>query len=226
MSKHTAPRRRVLAGNRLLGRFVRVRLLLCLGILALPAGVGTMAYWTDTATIHGGTIESGTLDLTVGATVDDSGRLPGQGGTFEYSELTIGNMIPGESIARPFVVRNSGSVAFVYNAAVYTADNELVSGTNGLTVSVYTGGTPTNTGTEASGNRVGTCEEGSLDKTQAVSTSTSAVDLFGTDRLLPAGGYQVYCAKISMPESAPNALQGKGTSLIVALDAEQQGAPS
>lgn len=219
MGSHAAPRRRFLG----LGS-VQIRLLLCLGVFAIPAGVGTMAYWTDTATIQSGTIESGTLDLTVGASVEDSGYLPGQGGTFEYSQLTIGNLIPGESLARPFVVRNSGTVAFTYNASVATETNDLVSGANGLTVDVYVDGASSNSGTEAAGNRSGTCT-GTLVKSQAVSTSTGTIDLHETDQNLAADATRTYCARIVLPSGAPNALQGKSTTLIVALDAVQVGAP-
>ena len=220
MGRHAAPRHRLLG----LGS-VQVRLLLCLGVFAIPAGVGTMAYWTDTATIQGGTIESGTLDLTVGASVEDSGHLPGEGGTFEYSQLTIGNLIPGESIARPFVVRNSGSVGFTYNATVATENNELVSGADGLMVEVYVDATADNNGTEADGNRSGSCTGGSLVRSQAVSTSTSSVDLHTIDQNLAADATRTYCARVVLPAAAPNALQGRATSLIIALDAQQQGAP-
>lgn len=203
---------------------VKVRAVLCLGIFFAPAGVGTMAYWTDQATIESGTFTAGTLDLTVGAAVADSEYLEGQGGTFEYSQLTIGNLIPGESIARPFVVRNFGSVPFTYNAGISTENDNLVSGANGLRVKVYVDGAPDNTGTEAAGTRKGTCT-GTLVKDQAVSTTTGSVDLHATDQGLAPGATRTYCAVIELPGAAPNSLQGEITSLIIGLRAKQLGAP-
>ncbi len=223
MSRHTAPRRR--GPRSVMARWsVQIRLVLCLGILALPAGVGTMAYWTDTATIRSGPIQTGTLDLTVGATVAESSQLPGQGGTFEYSQLTIANLIPGESIARPFVVRNSGSVSFRYNATIATENNNLVAPGSGLQVQIYVDGAPTNGGTEAAGNRSGTCT-GTLVSTQLVSTSTGTVNIHAADQNLAPNGTRTYCARIQLLGSSPNSLQGQGTSLIIGLNATQLGAP-
>lgn len=204
---------------------VKVRAVLCLGIVFAPAGVGTMAYWTDQATIESGTFTSGSLDLTVGATVADSGELPGTGGTYEYSQLTIGNLVPGESIARPFVVRNSGTVPFTYNAGISTENNNLVASGSGLRVHVFTGGTPANSGSEASGDRTGTCPGGTSVKDQAVSTTTGSVDLHDVDQQLAPGATKTYCAVITLHSASPNSLQGKITSLIIGLDAQQLGAP-
>ncbi|NYG57382.1 hypothetical protein BJ980_000305 [Nocardioides daedukensis] len=224
MSKHVAERRRRVDG----ALSLKIRAVLCLGILAAPATVTTMAFWTDTATIHSGTLASGSLDLTVGGTVADSGHLPGQGGTHEYSQLTIANMIPGESIARPFVVRNVGSTAFTYNAAITTEDNNLVEASAGLEVQVFVGGTPTNVGTEQAGTRVGTCPTGSsVMSRQPVSTTPVPVHA-ARQTLAKAGAtddHRVYCAVIALSATSSNALQNKGTSLVIALDAAQAATP-
>ncbi len=221
MAQHLEPRRGRLR-RALTSR--KVRALLCVGIFAAPAAVGTMAYWTDEATIKSGTLKAGTLDLTVGATVAESNNLQGTGGQYDYSTLTISNLVPGESIARPFVVRNFGTTGLTYNGAIYTTNNDLVSGAVGLKVAIYAGGTPTDTGTEAAGNRSGTCT-GTLRKDQAVSTSTNNVDIEPSSVLLAPGTTQSYCARISLDPAAPNALQGKITQLVIRLDAKQVGAP-
>lgn len=203
---------------------VQVRLLLCLGLLALPSGVATVAFWTDTATIQTGPIQTGTLDLTVGATVAESSNLAGLGGTFEYSQLTIANLVPGESIARPFVVRNAGSVPFSFNAAISTANNNLVATGSGLRVQVHPDSTPSETGTEANGNRSGTCS-GSAVSDQAVSTTTNNVNIHPTNQVLAAGATRTYCARILLHVDSPNTMQGRSTSLIIGLNAFQLGAP-
>ncbi len=203
---------------------VHVRLLLCLGLLALPAGVGTMAYWTDSATIATGPIQSGTLDLTVGTTAADSVNLPGQGGTFEYSQLTIANLVPGESIARPFAVHNAGSVQFSYNGSISTINDNFVASGSGLRVQIYADGLPTNTGVEATGNRSGACT-GTVVSDQAVSTATSTVTIHSTNQVLAAGASRVYCARILLHASSPTTMQGQSTALVIGLNATQVGAP-
>ena len=47
----------------------RVRALLSLGLLLGITQVGTLASWTDSATVQGGGFSSGTLDLTVGESI-------------------------------------------------------------------------------------------------------------------------------------------------------------
>lgn len=203
----------------------KVRAVLCLGIFAAPAAVGTMAYWTDEATIETGTLTSGTLDLTVGSTVEASENLRGPGGSYEYSTLTIGGLVPGESIARPFVVRNFGTTGFRFNGSIFTSNSDLVSGDNGLQVAIYAGGTPTDAGSEPGGNRVGTCPGGVLLKKQAVKPSTDTVDIEPSDFLLEPGTTRSYCAVIGLGTAAPSSLQNKITRLIITLDAKQVGAP-
>ncbi len=203
----------------------KVRAVLCLGIFAAPAAVGTMAYWTDEAIIESGEFTAGTLDLTVGDTVANSEFLQGQGGTFEYSELTIADLLPGESIARSFVVRNFGTTGFTFNGSVYTSNNNLVAPGSGMRVAIYAGGTPTDTGTAAAGNRTGTCGDGELLKDQAVSTATNTVKVAPTDIRLEPGETQIHCVRILLDPASPNTLQGKLTKLIVALDAKQVSAP-
>lgn len=222
MSQHPEPRR---------GRFLRglasrkVRAALCLGIFAAPAAVGTMAYWTDEAIIESGQFSSGTLDLTVGASVEDSSHLPGPGGEFAYSALAIVDLVPGESLARPFVVRNSGTTPFAFNGSVFTTSNDLVAAGSGLKVAIYSGGTPTNTGTQAAGNRGGTCDGGVLLKDQAVSTSTDTVEVSPEDIPVAPGATHSHCVTVSLDPASPNELQGRTTALAVKLHAKQVSNP-
>ncbi|UFU01712.1 CalY family protein [Ruania suaedae] len=204
-------------------RSVHIRLVLCLGLFAFPAGVGTMAYYTDTATIETGPIESGTLDLTVGTTADNSTNLAGQGGQYRYSELTIADLTPGESIARPFAVRNAGTVPFAYNATITTTNNDLVASGSGLRVQIHPDSTPTETGSEEMFNRSGTCS-GTAVSNQAVST-TSTADIHPTDQVLEPGEVRVYCARILLHTDSPNALQAQLTTLQIGLSAVQVQAP-
>lgn len=222
MTQHTET-----GGCRILWRLAsrRVRAVLCLGIFAGPAAVGTMAQWSSEVTIEPGGFTLGTLDLTVGATPDASENLPGTGGEFAYSAITISDLLPGESIARPFAVKNSGTTRFTYNASVFTVNTDLVAAGSGLQVAVYSGGAPTNIGSEAVGNRAGSCPGGVLLKTQAVSTSTNTVKVLPTDYLLAPGAAQAFCVTIALHPGSPNTMQRKITQLVIELDAKQVTVP-
>lgn len=220
MTRHTE-RPRML--RRLASR--KVRAVLCLGVFAAPAMVGTMASWTTEATITPGGFTFGTLDLTVGATPGASTQLPGTGGIFEYSNITVSNLLPGESIARPFAVKNSGDAGFTYNGSVFTVSNDLVATNSGLRVAIYSGGTPTDAGTEAGGNRSGTCVGGVLLKDQAVSMATNTVNVAPADIRLAPGATQAHCVIVLLHPDSPSTMQRKITQLTIKLNAKQVSVP-
>ena len=68
--------------------------------------VGTLAYWTDSVAITGGTFSAGHLDLQV----NNSDAPP------PVTSLAMSNMAPGESVAATFTVQNKGTVDFTYSA--------------------------------------------------------------------------------------------------------------
>ena len=98
----------------------RVRAVLSLGLLLGLTQVGTLASWTDSATVQGGGFSSGTLDLKVGESAAD--QLTGQGGSWTHTNLTLAAMAPGESVAKALTVGNGGSVALTYDATVVTTE--------------------------------------------------------------------------------------------------------
>src|SRR5688500_14526046 len=98
MGRHTGRRRPALGQ--------RVQALLALGVLALPASLGTFAFWTDDVTITGTTFSTGTLDL----------RVNGQDTVTGYTTLNLGAMVPGNSVAGVLTVRNHGTAPMKYTA--------------------------------------------------------------------------------------------------------------
>ncbi len=87
----------------------RTRALLSLGVVLGLGSVSTLAYWTDSATLTGGTFASGTIDLKLDS-VDNN---PSSFST----ALAMSNMAPGQSKAVVVPVQNNGSVSFTYVAA-------------------------------------------------------------------------------------------------------------
>lgn len=220
MSRHAAPRWAVRAwfGHG------RTRALLTLGVVAALATTTTSAYWTDEATVTGGTITSGVLDLTAGPTTGAE-FLTGPGpNDWSSGLLAVTNLIPAESIAAAFVVRNSGTAPLRFNAKVRSTTNDLTSGSDGLRIQVYDNGAASNSGTQAAGNRAGTCT-GTLSFTGFVSTTASA-NVFATDTpLTTTGAVRNVCIRAELVSSAPNALQGKSTQVVLDLTAVQVNAP-
>lgn len=227
---HAAPRRRAASAS----RSTRLKATLCLGVVVCLGTTGTWASWSDTGTVTGATIKSGTLDLTAGATTATSGdNLVGTGtagGTdtasnWDYSALTVSDLAPGESISKLVVVKNSGTAPFTFNGTVTTTTNDLVvsaTPTQGLQVVVVDGATAvTSTGSAANGDRVGGCTGGTSAYTQNPST-TSTTTLYGTSPVkLVAGATKSLCVRVILSSTAPNALQNKSTKVVLKLDATQ-----
>jgi predicted ribosomally synthesized peptide with SipW-like signal peptide len=191
----------------------RIRAALTLGAALGLGAVGTLAYWSDQATLSSGPISSGTLDLTL------DGSLSGQGGTYTQSTFALANMIPGESVASAVSVANGGSVTLRYTATA-TAAGGLAAG---LTFQVYAGGTATNTGTAAAGNRAGSCT-GTSTFGPAVLTGL-AQSVIATPRQLLSGAAESVCIVAALPTTANNSLQGTTATATVVFDAKQLGAP-
>jgi predicted ribosomally synthesized peptide with SipW-like signal peptide len=200
-------------GTRRPRRRGRIRALLTLGAALGLGAVGTLAYWSDQATLSTGPISSGILDLTL------DGSLPGQGGTYTQSSFALSNMIPGESVASAVTVANGGSVTLLYTATA-TAAGGLASG---LTFQVYAGGTATNTGTATAGNRAGTCT-GTSTFGPAVLTGV-AQSVIATPRQLASSASESVCVVAALPTTANNSLQGTSATATVVFDAKQLGAP-
>lgn len=187
---------------------------------------GTMAYWTDEATVVTSSIQTGTLDLTAGPTTGAE-FLSGTGpNSWSFTAFTMSDIVPNESLSRTVVVRNSGSAAFRFNATVVTSTNDLTSGSAGLQVQVYDNSTAaTATGSQTNGNRAGDCTGGTLVYTQFVST-TSTTSVFATPvTLASSGSTRNLCVRAQLNSTAPNSLQGKSTAITMSFTATQVAAP-
>lgn len=208
-------------GGRWFGRG-RTRALLCLGVLVALGATSTSAYWTDDATITSGPISSASLDLTAGPSTGLE-FLTGTGpNNWTYSALTLADMVPGESVSSTVVARNSGTGPLRFNATVSSSTNALTSASLGLQVIVFDQSTAAaQTGTAAAGNRTGTCTGGTQVFSTFVSTTASG-NVFPSDvALTTTGATRSLCIRLLLNTSAPNSLQTKSTTVLVALSASQ-----
>ncbi len=181
-----------------------VRATLSLGVVLGFGAVGTMAFWTDTATVNTGTFSAGNLDLKVN---DIDGPLA-------FTTFTASNLTPGESFAASFTVRNAGSVPFTYTATGTGAGTLAPR----LQYTVRTGGTFGNTGSEAASNRVGSCTGGTTQATTQVLTAAAASVTPTAQQLAPAAT-QTFCVVARLdpntPNPAPGSTQLTGTATFV-----------
>lgn len=98
-----------------------------IGLLAFAAGLGTVAYFTSTATSTDNTFTAGTLNIASPGTISSS--------------LPVGNIFPGwESGTKTVTVSNTGSLDFKYRISVAAlTGNRLYDGVTPLQVSVNGG---------------------------------------------------------------------------------------
>jgi predicted ribosomally synthesized peptide with SipW-like signal peptide len=228
MSTYSAPRHRTTppvehrARRRVFGSR-RVRALLSLGIVAGLGAVGTLAYWTDDATITSSSFTSGRLDVTLN---DELAGAANNGGTTSDADFKLADMIPGESFARTVKVGNAGTVGLTYTAKAWN------SGTleSGLRWTVVAGSTASNSGTPAAGNRAGTCSAGGTTTATNVTLGTTAgtaTTVITPKRTITATApiFENVCVIAKLDSGAGNALQGTSASATFTFNGTQLGAP-
>jgi predicted ribosomally synthesized peptide with SipW-like signal peptide len=186
MAEHRRARRRPALSQ-------RVQALLALGVLALPASVGTFAFWTDDVVITGATFSTGTLDL----------RVNGLDTVTGYTTMNLTTMVPGNSTAGVLTVRNNGSAPLKYTA-VTAATNADAKNLRGALVVKVTGDT-TVTGSAPSATCAGT----------ALSGTTTVLNggLVTTGRLLAGATEEKLCVQVTLPSGAASSLQGATTDV-------------
>lgn len=192
----------------------RLRALLSVGVLLGVGSVNTMAFFTDDATMTTGNFTSGTLDIRLNADTNNVG----QGGTWANTSFAIANLIPGESVASSFPVRNDGTVPFKWSTMA-TASGTLAPQ---LRFTTYLGGTAANTGTQAAGNRAGTCTGGTAQTTD-VTLNGTAVNVItqAAAGTIAVGASQAVCVRVQLVSTAPNTAQGQTASASYVFNAVQ-----
>ena len=199
----------------------RIRAVISLGavaVLAMGLSVkGTFAFWTDSATVNSGTFTSGTLDISA------NGALAGvNGGSTVVATLSGTNLVPGESIAVSFAVKNEGNVPLTYAVTATGAGGLAVA--NGMRYSIAYGVAATNTGTAVTTTRVGSC--GGAVNTDANTTAlTATATTLTASRSLAAGTPETVCIIARLDSSAPNTLQNLSGTASFVFDSKQVGAP-
>lgn len=197
-----------------MNRLLAVTVAVLAAVVLLGSTQGTFAYWTDDASVASGGLTGGTLDITLDGNLAGSAN---NGGTWTQSSFALDAMLPGESRAVSFAVRNAGTAGLTY-AVSGSATGGL---TPGLRFSVYAGGVASNTGTAAAGNRTGTCAGTAL--ATELTLSSSVASLVAGRRALGAGASEQVCLVARLDLGAANSLQGTTSTATIALSGRQVG---
>jgi len=181
-----------------------VRLLLCAGLLLLPAAMGTYAFWTDSGTAAGGALSAGTLDLKLGTPAVDNDP------TGFASALQLSNMLPGSRKDAAVTLRNSGTAPFSTTLSVTTDDGATLAPrlSGALRLWVYTSSSSATPCGSAGGDTL-------------VASEARPADLAASLGQLPAGNLITVCVSARLPVDADQGVQGKSVRLTLRFDAKQ-----
>lgn len=176
------------------------------GALGLVGGLGTQAYWNDTATVSGETVTSGSLDLLVD-------NQQGNPTTYTWTSLQMSDMAPGESKAATITLKNNGTTPFTVSATA-TASGNLDPHVTALVMPSGAASSDTTYPRQetCSGSPPATFNDtlGNTGKTVIPPTST-----------LAAGASLVVCVQLTLATNAPNSMQGKSYVPVFAFTATQ-----
>ncbi|RNL79193.1 TasA family protein [Nocardioides marmorisolisilvae] len=185
-------------------RSTRARAALSLGLVLGTAATGTFAFWSDSATVTGTTITTGSIDLQVNnLTTNDSA----------YTQLNLTGMVPGNTVAGVITVKNAGNSPFTYYVDA-TASNADTKGLGAALVvkvtgaSTVTGSAPSRTCGGATLANTGTAFAASL-----VSSTTP--------RQLAVGATETLCIQATLPTGASTSLQNATTNVGFTFNANQ-----
>ncbi len=177
--------------------------LLGIGLLGAAAGVGSLAVFTNTASVGSNTFSTGSVTIS----------------TSPASALvTLSNMAPGDQVTSPITVTNAGSLALRYAITSTTTENVLA---GQLSLTIKSGVTTcTNAGFGASGTVI--YGAGVLGNTTAVNlVGNPAQGAQAGDRTLASSANEALCFNVSLPLSTGNAYQSLTTTATFAFQAEQ-----
>lgn len=211
MARHAARRRWFGHG--------RTRALLTLGTVFALGATGTAAYWTDTATVTGGTITSGTMDLQVAAS--SAGPWQAVGTDTDWTAAThiaVNDLTPSESYAYNLTVRNVGAADFRLTATVAQGATPAWGFTPGtITVELFRGGTPSAVSTYPIQQQC----SGGVPLGSAVPVTAGNTVVITTPERLDGAASLTLCVKVTMIAGADNTNQDKSGQLRFDFTANQ-----
>lgn len=211
MGRHVAER--PVRGGRRAARARRrppVKTVLVAALLLGAGSTGTYAYWSDSATVTGGELQSGSMDLQI------NGGAVGTGTDVTVGSIATSDLTPSEYQAFDLSLANVGTPDFTWTAAVQRVDTTWSYVDDPLTVQLFTGSVEE----DPDYPRIDACVGGSpLGPEETV--LTTAASLTTSPVTLASGGTDSLCVLVGMKSSADNANQGKTGTIELHFDAHQ-----
>lgn len=194
MANHKAPR----------SRSVRLRAVLALGVFALPLGMGTLAFWTDSVSVTGATFTGATLDLSV------TGGDPYASTTLAMTTGVPGSTpaVPGSTSAELLTVQNVGNAPLKYTLSGGVSGGDAAAMAPYLKLTIRAGGTVSS----------GTCINGTpIYDALLTTTTTTEIITAASPRgpLVATSGTEALCFQMTFMSDAPTGLQGKTTTAVI-----------
>lgn len=180
----------------------KTRLLLCGGALSGMIWAGTFATFTDSGTADS-TFTAGTVDLLVGAEVDDA---------FAFTAIEMSNMKPGDVKYAPLTIANAGTLGFGYSMATTATNTDSKGLRDQLTLGVRKVAD------------AAACDSAGVGYLASVDTMTASGALSAgaiASRALTAGASEVACFRVELPSTANDTFQGATTTATFTFSATQ-----
>lgn len=195
-------------------RSTRARAALSLGVVLAIGATGTFASWSDSATVTGTTITTGSLDLKLNIGGLDLDAIT------NYNDLDLAGMVPGNSVAAIITVKNLGSVPFKWRLDS-TATNLPITKdlAAALTYSLFTTTASAVNGTGAAKTCPGTAITGGSGA-GLNGTLLSAANGRTLSNLVGSNADKI-CIQISLPTGASTLLQGAQTDVTLNFTGDQ-----
>jgi len=187
----------LLAGLRAALTSARVRAVLALGILAVPVGVGTMAFWTDSVSVSGTSFTSGTLDLAVN-----------DADSYATTSLSMSAMVPGSTSAEVLTVKNAGNVPLKYSLTGGLDGTGSAALAPDLTLTIRAGGTKSGT-TCTGGTEIYNAPFTVVTTTPIITTAAAR------GPLAASGGADALCFQVTFSSSAASTQQGRTAAAVL-----------
>ncbi len=187
------------------GRRAGTRILASVAVLALAGGmftIASLALFTDSESVAGNTIGTGTIDLTASPA---------------SAVLTASNMAPGDQVTAPVTVTNDGSLEFRYAISSVTTENALAAD---LVLTVKRDVTTCNDANWATdGTDLYSGVLGTTGGTAVIGSSAQGNN--NGDRVLAAAADETLCFNVTLPLSTGNSAEGLSTTATFTFDGEQ-----
>lgn len=182
-------------------RSVRVRALLCLGLLGGLAATTSSAYWTDDVGITGTTLTAGVLDLTV----NDADPFTAA------TALSMSAMVPGSTSAQVLTVKNAGTAPLTYtlSGGLSGANAVQFAAASALRLTVVLDGTKSGSGATS------TCTGGTVihGPTPLTTSGTTLILSRRPAAALAPAATESLCVQLTLDVAAPSTLQGLTTNV-------------